>query len=157
MCWPPGAKPWLVIDPKPHVGDPTYDPLQHMLNWQDRLAAAPAEFVRRMAGLLHVDAGRLRLWLFAGSARTTGQVCPVANRHSSIQEPNGTIGPTASKMPVVPAAAESRNHDTRSRTSISWVGRSAESGTRMGPRGSRAALATGGSHSRTVPSSALSG
>jgi streptomycin 6-kinase len=23
-------KPWLVIDPKPHLGDPTYDPLQHM-------------------------------------------------------------------------------------------------------------------------------
>jgi streptomycin 6-kinase len=24
--------PWLVIDPKPYVGDPAYDVLQHMLN-----------------------------------------------------------------------------------------------------------------------------
>ena len=26
-------EPWLIIDPKPYVGDPTYDPLQHMLNY----------------------------------------------------------------------------------------------------------------------------
>lgn len=26
-------EPWLVIDPKPYVGDPTYDVLQHLLNW----------------------------------------------------------------------------------------------------------------------------
>ncbi len=32
---------WLVIDPKPHVGDPAYDPLQHMLNC-DRLLTDPA-------------------------------------------------------------------------------------------------------------------
>jgi hypothetical protein len=32
---------WLVIDPKPYVGDPAYDLLQHMLNCEDRLAAAP--------------------------------------------------------------------------------------------------------------------
>jgi len=25
-------EPWLLIDPKPYVGDPTYDALQHMLN-----------------------------------------------------------------------------------------------------------------------------
>lgn len=25
-------EPWLVIDPKPHVGDPTFDALQHILN-----------------------------------------------------------------------------------------------------------------------------
>ncbi len=31
-------EPWLAIDPKPYVGDPTYDPLQHMLNFPDRLA-----------------------------------------------------------------------------------------------------------------------
>ncbi len=58
-------EPWLVIDPKPYVGDPTYDPLQHMLNFPGRLVADPAGFVRRMAGLLDLDAGRLRHWLFA--------------------------------------------------------------------------------------------
>jgi len=58
-------EPWLVIDPKPYVGDPTYDPLQHMLNHLERLVADPAGFVRRMAGLLELDAERLQLWLFA--------------------------------------------------------------------------------------------
>jgi streptomycin 6-kinase len=58
-------EPWLVIDPKPYVGDPTYDALQHMLNHPARLAAEPRRFVRRMASLLELDAGRLQLWLFA--------------------------------------------------------------------------------------------
>jgi len=58
-------EPWLVIDPKPYVGDPTYDPLQHMLNFPARLVADPIAFVRRMAGLLDLDAERLRQWAFA--------------------------------------------------------------------------------------------
>jgi streptomycin 6-kinase len=47
------------------VGDPTYDPLQHMLNFPDRLAADPAGFVLRMPRLLDLDDERLRQWLFA--------------------------------------------------------------------------------------------
>lgn len=58
-------EPWLVIDPKPYVGDPTYDPLQHMLNFPDRLVADPLGFVRRMACLLDLDRERLREWAFA--------------------------------------------------------------------------------------------
>jgi streptomycin 6-kinase len=58
-------EPWLVIDPKPYVGDPTYDALQHMLNCGDRLRVDPSAFVLRMAELLELDAGRLRRWLFA--------------------------------------------------------------------------------------------
>jgi streptomycin 6-kinase len=61
--------PWLVIDPKPYVGDPAYDVLQHMLNCEDRLAADPAALATRMAGLAGVDAGRVRLWLFARSVQ----------------------------------------------------------------------------------------
>ena len=57
--------PWLVIDPKPYVGDPAYDVLQHMLNCEGRLAADPAGLAARMANLAGVDAGRVRLWLFA--------------------------------------------------------------------------------------------
>ncbi|HEY6472615.1 MAG TPA: aminoglycoside phosphotransferase family protein [Acidimicrobiales bacterium] len=57
--------PWLVIDPKPFVGDPTYDALQHHLNCRDRLVADPKALVGRMAGLLGLDAERLLLWLFA--------------------------------------------------------------------------------------------
>ncbi len=58
-------EPWLAIDPKPYVGDPTYDALQHMLNFPDRLAADPTSFVSRMARLLDLDDERLRHWLFA--------------------------------------------------------------------------------------------
>jgi streptomycin 6-kinase len=58
-------EPWLVIDPKPFVGDPTYDALQHMLNCTERLTVAPLELVARMADLLELDRERLRLWLFA--------------------------------------------------------------------------------------------
>jgi streptomycin 6-kinase len=58
-------EPWLAIDPKPHVGDPTYDALQHMLNCGERLHADPLGLVARMADLLDVDRERLRLWLFA--------------------------------------------------------------------------------------------
>jgi streptomycin 6-kinase len=35
--------PWLVIDPKPDVGDPAYDPLRHMLISNERLAAGPGD------------------------------------------------------------------------------------------------------------------
>jgi len=57
--------PWLVIDPKPYVGDPAYDVLQHMLNCRTRLAADPAGLAARMAGLTGLDAGRVRRWLLA--------------------------------------------------------------------------------------------
>ena len=55
---------WLAIDPKPHIGDPAYDPLQHMLNCE-RLTTDPAGLARRLAGLLGLDPERLQLWLFA--------------------------------------------------------------------------------------------
>ncbi len=58
-------EPWLVIDPKPYVGDPTYDPLQHLLNCEGRLLADPRGLVARMADLLDLDRDRLGLWLFA--------------------------------------------------------------------------------------------
>jgi streptomycin 6-kinase len=58
-------EPWLVIDPKPYVGDPAYDPLQHLLNVQGRLTADPQSLADRMADLCGVAPGRFRLWLFA--------------------------------------------------------------------------------------------
>ena len=58
-------RPWLAIDPKPYVGDPTYDALQHMLNCDRRLAADPHGFARQIARRLGLDAERLLLWLFA--------------------------------------------------------------------------------------------
>jgi streptomycin 6-kinase len=58
-------EPWLVIDPKPFFGDPTYDALQHHLNCRDRLVADPRALAARMAGLLGLDLQRLLVWLFA--------------------------------------------------------------------------------------------
>jgi streptomycin 6-kinase len=58
-------EPWLVIDPKPYVSDPVYDPLQHILNCGNRLRAQPRDFPRRIADLVGVDPERLLLWLFA--------------------------------------------------------------------------------------------
>ncbi|MGH9027366.1 MAG: aminoglycoside phosphotransferase family protein [Acidimicrobiia bacterium] len=58
-------EPWLAIDPKPYVGDPTYDALQHLLNCDERLRANPHDLARRMADMLGVEYERLLLWLFA--------------------------------------------------------------------------------------------
>jgi streptomycin 6-kinase len=61
--------PWLAIDPKPYVGDPAYDVLQHILNCDDRLATDPVALADHMAGLAGVDADRVRRWLFARSVQ----------------------------------------------------------------------------------------
>jgi streptomycin 6-kinase len=61
-----GREPWLVVDPKPHVSrDASYDGVQHLLNCTERLQTDPVGLADRMAGLLEVDAVRLRRWLFA--------------------------------------------------------------------------------------------
>ncbi|TAM81905.1 MAG: hydroxyurea phosphotransferase [Acidobacteria bacterium] len=61
-------KPWLVIDPKPFVGDPAYDATQHLFNCDKRLRANPDEMIHRIARLLGVDYDRVRLWTFARAA-----------------------------------------------------------------------------------------
>ena len=63
-----GREPWLVIDPKPFIGDPAYDVTQHLLNCKPRLTAEPSEAIRRMSELVNVDPERIRLWLFARAA-----------------------------------------------------------------------------------------
>ena len=62
-------EPWLLIDPKPYVGDPAYDPVQHMLNCEERVRTSPLDLVHRMADLVGLDRDRLRLWLFARSVQ----------------------------------------------------------------------------------------
>ena len=57
-------EPWLVIDPKPYVGDPAYDVIQHLLNCE-RLRTDPLGLVKRIADLFCLDHDRVRLWLFA--------------------------------------------------------------------------------------------
>jgi streptomycin 6-kinase len=60
--------PWLVIDPKPFVGDPAYDATQHLLNCEIRMRDAALPTIERFAGLLGLDAGRVRRWMFARAA-----------------------------------------------------------------------------------------
>ncbi|WP_193103726.1 aminoglycoside phosphotransferase family protein [Brachybacterium sp. FME24] len=63
---------WVLIDPKPYVGDPHYDLLQHMLNDSDRLVAEPGAFADRMAQLTGLDPARARRWLFARCVQEAG-------------------------------------------------------------------------------------
>lgn len=58
-------EPWLAIDPKPYLGDPHYDVLQHMLNCPARLAADPGALCDRMTALAGLDAKRVRRWMSA--------------------------------------------------------------------------------------------
>jgi streptomycin 6-kinase len=58
-------RPWLLIDPKPYVGDPHYDILQHLLNCNTSLQANPLELLTQVADLAGLDVGRVRQWLFA--------------------------------------------------------------------------------------------
>lgn len=64
-------EPWLVIDPKPFYGDPTYDATQHLLNCKDRLRDDPSGTIGRFSHLLGVDRERVRLWTFARLATQT--------------------------------------------------------------------------------------
>jgi streptomycin 6-kinase len=68
-------EPWLAIDPKPHVGDPTYDALQHMLNCE-RLFSDPIGLAGRLAAALDLDAERLLRWLFARCVVEGVAECP---------------------------------------------------------------------------------
>ena len=61
-------EPWLVIDPKPFVGDPSYDATQHLFNCPARLRSDPYGTIRSFADLLGVSRERLRLWTFARAA-----------------------------------------------------------------------------------------
>ena len=58
-------EPWLVIDPKPFVGDRAYDVTQHLLNCRERLRSRPQETIKSFADLLEVDHERVRRWTFA--------------------------------------------------------------------------------------------
>jgi streptomycin 6-kinase len=61
-------QPWLVIDPKPFVGDPAYDATQHLFNCIPRLIEDPDGVILRVAEMLEVSHERVRLWMFARAA-----------------------------------------------------------------------------------------
>ena len=61
-------EPWLVIDPKPFVGDPAYDATQHLFNCRERLRLDPDRTIRGFADLAGIEHERVRLWMFARAA-----------------------------------------------------------------------------------------
>lgn len=63
---------WVLIDPKPYLGDPHYDVLQHMFNDVERLTADPSAFAERMARLTGLDPHRVRRWLLARCVQEAG-------------------------------------------------------------------------------------
>ena len=69
-------EPWLVIDPKPFLGDRAYDATQHLMNCKGRMLIAPTSTIRRFADLLEVDDGRVRLWMFARLATELDDMSP---------------------------------------------------------------------------------
>ncbi|TNM67266.1 kinase [Streptomyces sp. NP160] len=76
--------PWLLIDPKPHVGDPHYDVVQHFLNCERELHTDP--LVRAVAGVTDLDEERLVRWLFARCVQECWRwpvLAPVARTLSS--------------------------------------------------------------------------
>ena len=65
-------QPWLVIDPKPFVGDRGYDVTQHLLNSLGRMATRPRETVAGLAARLGLEEAHLRAWAFARFAAHRG-------------------------------------------------------------------------------------
>ena len=61
-------QPWLVIDPKPFIGDRAYDLTQHLFNCSASLRSDPHGTICRFADQVGVDHERVRLWTFARAA-----------------------------------------------------------------------------------------
>jgi streptomycin 6-kinase len=66
-------RPWLLVDPKPYVGDPHYDVLQHLLNCPASLQRDPVGLLRHVADLTGLDAERVQRWLFARCVQESPQ------------------------------------------------------------------------------------
>jgi streptomycin 6-kinase len=86
-------EPWLMIDPKPYLGDPAYDVGQHLINCRERLGVDPAGTARRLAELLELDPERVLQWLFARVVQLSPEwpwLIPVAVRLSGeLEDPTG--------------------------------------------------------------------
>lgn len=57
-------RPWLVIDPKPHVGDASYELTQHLMNIKPRIECDGPDLITNLATLADVDQDRLLKWTF---------------------------------------------------------------------------------------------
>ena len=102
-------EPWLMIDPKPYVGDPTYDALQHLLNCDARLRTDPHGLAKHWAELLGLDGDRLLLWLFARCVQESAEFPALAD----IARSNRTD--VADRRWTRPRTLRCRGLDSRSR------------------------------------------
>ncbi|MCA1840901.1 MAG: aminoglycoside phosphotransferase family protein [Actinobacteria bacterium] len=73
-------EPWLVIDPKPFVGDPAFDATQHLFNNKERLFEDPRRVIGDFALKLGVDPERVWLWAFARTAIDAPSTAPRLGR-----------------------------------------------------------------------------
>lgn len=68
---------WLMIDPKPHVGDRNYDLTQHLFNHRARLLDNGASLIADLANRANADAERVLRWSF-GRACLDAENLPIA-------------------------------------------------------------------------------
>lgn len=94
-------EPWLAIDPKPYVGDPTYDAVQHVINCE-RMYVDPVALCRRFASLVGLDADRLMAWTFARcvvESPTWPELVPVARTLAGAVDVATPSGEAQSEIP----------------------------------------------------------
>jgi streptomycin 6-kinase len=104
-------EPWLVIDPKPYVGDPAYDPVQHLLNCDQRLLADPADLAHRMADQAGLDRDRVRVGCSPGPCRSPSTSRGFATPPSASRRP-----PDRAQCPSgLAGSGEDRRNGGRSR------------------------------------------
>lgn len=65
---------WVLIDPKPYVGDPHYDLLQYLLDHEQRLLRDPSGLVRDLARRSGLDPHRARDWMLARCVQEAGEM-----------------------------------------------------------------------------------
>jgi len=85
-------EPWLVIDPKPFVGDPAYDATQHLFNCPARMRSDPVGMIHRFSDLRGLDAERVRLWMFARAAAEPRGPLEQRRIHRACTKPSLAIG-----------------------------------------------------------------
>ena len=104
-------EPWLMVDPKPYVGDPSFDVLQHILNGAARFGREPRALCQRMAALTGQDPRRVELWLFArcvAGAPHWPELLEVAAAVAPAQRRSPTgVGSSASANSVATSATRS--------------------------------------------------
>jgi streptomycin 6-kinase len=142
-------EPWLLIDPKPYFGDPTYDVLQHILNCDDRLRADPRALARRMADLLDLDAERVLLWLFA---RCVQESPDSGSRRDRVPDRATVAGPSARLVAIAHLTDDGHGH----RCPAEPCGRPRPRSNRAGPA-SRTSLARHGHLAPPAPHRMRSG